>query len=507
MRSFKSRRGSLLIVAMLLSAIIAIFLTSYVQLSLNALNLSNRSFYSNAAMNLVDTGLEQAMWAINNSNNWTGAGFSTYSTGQYRGTFPSSTTSYSLSGGAAGQVKVWANPTGANPEVVAEAIITLPTGNQIIKEAEIYMTQSSFFKDGLVAKNTITFSGNNASVDSWNSSTTDAPTGQTPITAPVPYISSGVYQNATDSGKIGSTSVAVDSLSISNANINGYAAVGGNSSSDLSVGAQGYVGPYGTANGTINPAYVTYDFTTSFPDASAPTNSSITLSAISGATSLPRAGDSGVSVTSSGVTTTTYYYNVSTIGLSGNGDILTIGGSSTSTSKVNVVITLTNPPGATDVAITGKGGITIAKNATLAMYAPGNVSIAGNGITNGTYDPSSALSSTNTPNQPSAFQFYGTETAAQATANGDQTISISGNGVLSGVVYAPNANISMNGGGNSGQVLGAMVGNSVSVTGNSAFHYDTSLASLGSSGLWSLSKWRELYTSTDRNTYATQLNF
>ena len=65
LRPSNSRRGSLLIVAMLFSAIIAIALTSYIRLSRTTLNISNRAFYNNAAMNLAEQGLEEAMYSIN----------------------------------------------------------------------------------------------------------------------------------------------------------------------------------------------------------------------------------------------------------------------------------------------------------------------------------------------------------------------------------------------------------------------------------------------------------
>src|SRR6188508_15451 len=73
---FRSERGSLLIVAMLLSAIIAIALTSYLRLTRSSLTISNRALYNNAAMNLAENGLEEAMYSINkkvadNTYDWT----------------------------------------------------------------------------------------------------------------------------------------------------------------------------------------------------------------------------------------------------------------------------------------------------------------------------------------------------------------------------------------------------------------------------------------------------
>jgi hypothetical protein len=480
----QSTRGSALIVALIFAAIIAISLTSYIQLSLNSYKLAQRSFYANAAMNLVDTGLEQALWSLNNSS-WTGAGFTLASgtTNKWQGTFPSATTSYPFTQGVTGQVKVWVDQSNANlPHAVASAIITLGDGTTLTKEAEVYMQRRSYFNNGLVAKNNITFSGNNASVDSWNSNPTNTAGVSIPYTSAV----------ANDGGKIGSTSVAVDSISVSNANIYGYAAIGSSSLSGISVGSNGLVGPYGTPNGTIDTTRVTYDFTTSFPDATTPTTSGYALSAISngGITTLPRTGDAPASDGK-------YYYNIPSISLTGNGNQLAIAGG-------DVVLNVTNTTG-TSVTTAGNGSITIATGSSLALYTAGGVSIAGNGVSNGTYDPDNPISASNTPNQPASFQLYGTQPASQTPPY--QSISISGNGILSGVVYAPNANISLNGGGSSGQVLGAMVGNTVGVTGNSTFHYDESLANLDTSQLWGLSKWRELASASDRTAYASDLSF
>src|SRR5262245_11415810 len=65
LRHRNARRGSLLIVAMLLSAIIGISLVSYLHLGRTTLTISNRALYNNGAMNLAEQGLEEAMYAVN----------------------------------------------------------------------------------------------------------------------------------------------------------------------------------------------------------------------------------------------------------------------------------------------------------------------------------------------------------------------------------------------------------------------------------------------------------
>jgi hypothetical protein len=534
MRSFKSKRGSVLLVAMIFALSTAIFLGSYMSLALQSLKLSDRSFYSNAAMNFVDTGVDQAMWAMNNST-WTG--FSTLSTNQYQGTFPSSSTYYNLSGGVKGQVKVWVNNNVTPAQAVAKAIITLNDGSQIIKEAEVYMTSTSYFKNGLVAKNTITLDGN-ATVDGWNSD---------PSGTYTPYSAAAVDVNGTANGKVGSTDVALSSVSGNgNAAIYGYAAVGGSASGDVS--GLNTVGKYGTTG--INPSYVTYDFTTSFPDSTTPTGDTYTdpstlakttvafdntasdagyntntIGAITTDTTLPVNAATDKSITINGVTT--YYYYTPTANLNSNA-VLTVA------PGYNVVIMTTASSGTTVGTGGGSGGINIpgavaavpatttttttthghtttttttttpaipaTAASSLTIYTAGDVSISGQGVMNGGTTAGSA-------NQPVNFQLYGTRSAAAAGTSNYQSISVSGNGIFSGVVYAPNATISGSGGGNSGGIFGAMVGNSVSITGGESFHFDQSLANFGGSGLYSVSKWRELYTLSDRSTYATQLNF
>jgi hypothetical protein len=495
MHAHSFQRGSVLITALLFAAIIAISLGSYIQLALSSAKLANRSFYANAGMNLADTGLEQSLWSLNNSS-WTGtAGFVARSghAGQWQGTFPSTSTYYQFSHGVRGQVKVWVDTATGTPHAVAQATVTLGNGSTVVKMAEAYMQKRSYFANGLVAKNTITFSGNNAAVDSWDSGYDPAH----PLNTPIAYIGSGPLKNSRDHGQVGSLSVNVGAIGVNNADINGFVAIGSASLSGVSVGPQGFVGPYGTPNGTIDTSHVTYDFTTSFPDVSAPSSGitqSYTIAAIGSSITLPRAADAA---SSDGK----YYYYVPSISLSGNGTTLSIGGSS-----AKVVIILTAASG-NSVSISGHGGIAIPTGSSLAMYTSANVAIAGNGVANGTYNAAQALSASNTPNQPIAFQLYGTRSEAQVATSGKQNFSISGNGVLSGIVYAPNADVSMNGGGNSGQVLGAMVADTVSLTGNSVFHYDESLSKFGSSNLWAVTKWRELTTTSDRNAYAAQLAF
>ncbi|HVS51879.1 MAG TPA: hypothetical protein VHD62_05940 [Opitutaceae bacterium] len=478
-------RGSVLIVALILAAVVAISLTSFLKLALNASKLANRSFYSDGAQNLVDTGLEQALWSLNNAT-WSGANFSARSghAGEYQGTFPSSSTYYNFSAGVKGRVKVWVDDTTSTPHAVAQATVTLADGTTFTKMAEAYMRKRSYFSNGLVARDTLNFVGN-VRIDSWisNSDTTS--------TADDVAYSAGI---ARDRGQVASLRTTVDSdpsIAIGNADVYGYAAIATSDITDLAVGATGRLGSFTAANGYIDPTRVTYDFTTNFPDVPAPgtggLDHSYTIAAITTPTVLPVPGD--LPNTTDGK----YYYTVPSIGIAGH-DTITI------THGTNVVLTVTG-----NVSSTGNSEIDIQPSAvvagtpvpaaTLAMYAGGDVSITGNGVVNG---------SSSTSNATTAFQLYGTRTAAQAAISGMQSFSIKGNGYLTGIVYAPNANVSVTG---NGDTYGAVVANQVHMVGNGNFHYDESLANVASSNIWAVVKWRELSSASDRSTYSTQLSF
>jgi hypothetical protein len=100
---------------------------------------------------------------------------------------------------------------------------------------------------------------------------------------------------------------------------------------------------------------------------------------------------------------------------------------------------------------------------------------------------------------------YGTRSAATAGTGNQQTLTIDGGSGFSGVIYAPNANTTFNGG---GDILGAVVCNLATLNGGAHFHYDLALASFGGgSSTNNISKYRELESAGDRALYAAQLNF
>ncbi len=459
------RRGSLLIVTMLLSAIIAISLTSYIRLSRTTLTISNRAFYNNAAVNLAEQGVEEAMYALNQNvanTAYTWPGWTIAGSDAYR-----EWTGVTLSQGATASYRVYVyNNSAANvaaKTIISRSRVTLGgiATAPIDKWIKVTCRKTSKFANGLVAKDSILFNGNNATVDSWNSD----PDNNT-ATAAIPY-SSGVKH---DLGSVGSISVSVGAVAVNNADIYGYAATGG---ALPAVGSQGRIGPFGTGNGVMDMSRVNTDFTANFDPVTAPAGSYSNYGGVINTNeSLPRATD-----TTMGTGIYAGYYMIEADSIDLNNKALTI------TNKV--ILKLTNTSTSIDLGGNTNTKIAVNTGAMLQVYGAGDMKITGGGIMNGG-------SNLGTANQPINCQFYGTKTTGIP-----QDIQIGGNGVLSAVVYAPNGSLKING---NGDVLGSYVANDITVVGNSLFHYDEALGNFGGNNPFRISVWKELTTAADRST-------
>ncbi len=454
-------RGSLLIVAMIFAAVLGIAITTYIRMARSNLTISNRAFYNNAGINLAETGLEEAMWGINQMvagnasawDNWTTSGNNAWR----------KWTGYAFDQNATGTVRVYvANYNGASaPNLVARSTVQLADGAPIEKWIQVTLSKRSKFANGLVAKDSISFSGNNASVNSWNSDPDNDPG-----TAAIPF--SDAVKN--DNGSVGSVSVSVDAVLVQNADIWGYAATGG---ALPSVGSNGLVGPFGTSSGTMDMSHVSTDFSASFDAVSAPSQSYYVIGGITNNTTLPRGGDSAAADGK-------YYYEATQINF--NNKTLTI--------SDKVVLKLTDTT--TSISIGGGSGeLHIDAGASVEIYAPGDIDIGGSGVFNGGTTAAAA-------NQPVSCQIWGTK------ASGVQDIEIAGNGVLSAIVYAPQGSVKING---NGDVCGSVVANDITCVGNAAFHYDESLANFDGGSPYGITRWKELTAAADRASYEAVLSF
>lgn len=435
-----SRRGSVLVVALILGIGITLSIGSFIVLTVNTAKLSQRSFHANSCLNLAEAGLEEAIYALNQADWSTWSTHSSGSDNKFK-TIPN----FDLGQGNTGEVTVlvYGATTSPTPTIVSQGKATASIGPPIVKQLEIKVQRKSQFASGLVAKDTITFSGGNAYVDSYNSGD---PT----------YSTGGMYDASKkkDNGTVGSVSVAVDSISISNSDVWGYVATGG---------AFPSVGPNGTIKGADTPPGVdvdtnriTTDFTSSFDNVSdIPTSFDVVLTNL--------AGSSNHTLGTAGTATIIKATSID----NNNGRVITVYG--------DVTLVVTN-------GITVKGDFIVAANSTLKLYIEGDMDIGGNGLAN-------------VDGKPEGLIVYGTNTTV-----GGQLIKLHGNGAMSAAVYAPNATVDMKGGGSSGSMSGSVVANKIKITGNYSFHYDEALRNLGGGNPFSVASWRELVNQADRVT-------
>lgn len=439
----RRQRGAVLIVALLLAALIAVGLGSYLNLNLSSSRLAKRTFNGYAALNLAEAGAEEAVWSFNRTqrgdtdawSKWTTKGSAAWQT----------FADFNLGANSTNWVKVYVDNhtpgTNARPKIVAQASVGAPGEAPVTKMLEVTLRRRSLFANGLVAKDTVSFAGAVASVDSWNSD----PDGNA-ATAPVPY--SAAVRN--DRGSVASAAVINSAVLVNQANIWGNVATGGG---QPEVGTNGTIRGVDTPTGVkVDPKKISTDFNADFDVLTAPVDGTILKTV--GATL--------------GIAGTKTKWRIPSIALKGS-DTLTILG--------DVTIVLTAGTGTNAIDVAGTAQIIVPAGSKLTIYVEAHVKIAGKGLANGNV-------------QPISCQIYGV-----STSPGGQEFEIVGNGSLAAVVYAPNGNVEIKG---NGDVMGSIVANKIKLAGNAAFHYDESLTERDSNQPFAISKWRELTRAIDR---------
>jgi len=180
--SARSERGTVLIVALVLAAVIGVSLVSYIKLSTTSLRLSQRSFFSESANHLVEAGLEDALYCFNQMGSgvavdvaWTTAMWNKSGVTAKR-TMPT----FPLDQGSSAVVKIYVNGYDGSipsPIVVAKATITPFEGRPIVKIIQITLRKNQgLFASGVVAKNKVEWNGH-LIADRWVSNATNSPTG------------------------------------------------------------------------------------------------------------------------------------------------------------------------------------------------------------------------------------------------------------------------------------------------------------------------------------------
>ncbi len=468
MSRINNKNGSVIIAALILTLVLGTLVGVYLNTVVQEEELSYRSRMAFQAVNVAEAGINNAIYSFITTD-W--SDWEAGANGYYRDAFTEISNPPSPDGleGYTGLgtnenflVKVYAqkgDPTSDNPDelpvVLAEGIVTLNNGITVSRQIMVRLkhgasddpTDGGFWGNGILAKTTLTFNGNNQSVDSFN---TNDPMGQSSVT--------DIYETqrtlmgttflghdlAYSNGSVASLSLDASDISLGNADIYGSIATGaGETDTDV----KDFIGPNGSIytamsasdeddsfDGSIDNEYVSYDFYASLPDVKVPSDFDLA--------SAETEYEDTLAGTETAYEFTDYY--LSSLTLSGS-DTLYI------TGNVRLVV-----DGDLKVSGTQDARIELAEGANLELFVSGDINISGGGIINS--------------GNPPSLRIYNTGV--------DTEVTLGGNAAISAAVYAPNSDITLNGGGTGGAFYGAVVGENVTVNGEYDFHYDEALANL-----------------------------
>jgi hypothetical protein len=470
--SFKTNReqGSLILTSMFIAGIIGVALASYLMLVGNQ-NLSvYRSQTWNSSIPLAEAGTEEALALINKYSgtsttpeNWTNSasadGWSSPAPGVYYVQRFLGNDYYQVyitnlndkpTIKATGTMQWNYQLASAAPETMFAAI-GVPTPSTSVSRAVLLSTgRNSPFSGGILVKKGITLSGGIV-IDSFNSQNPNYSTnGQ--------YVLSK-HKDGGDIGTIESNVVAVVTDS-GGADVYGHVATGPNSTVNSSGnGAIGSIGWISGGNRGVQPGWGRSDMNVVIQDPSLPDLSAFfPHTQLNGFPSGPASNG------------TNYTYLISPAG--GSGKYMLNGNPNLSGSQsiyINGNVALDFPTG---FSTSGQAYIYITPGSTLKMYFGGNVNLSGGGVVNGSS--------------------YATNCACFGLP-GCTSFAYSGNSGFVGTIYAPEANVALSGGGSTGMnYVGALVGNSVNISGNYTFHYDESLGGPVQQTFYYVTSWQEV---------------
>ena len=295
---------------------------------------------------------------------------------------------------------------------------------------------------GIVGIDGVNLSGNNLTTDSFDSADATKSTN-------------GKYDagKAGDKGDVVSNSGLVNSVAVGNADVKGHVSTGPNGT--VSIGSSGSVGSKQWVEGGnlgIQPGYVSDDANVDIPQVTAPYTTGFT----------PPKGN--YAIQNPDGTTSTYDYvlfpGVNWVIGNLNGKVYVAPG--------NVTLYVKD-----SIKISGTDQIYLAHGSSLQIYMAGaSADFGGQGI-----------------NNPDAnafgFQFYGLPS--------NTYVSLGGNFTYTGVVYAPNADFSLGGGGNDTiDWAGACITRTVKLNGHIHAHRDLNISRWFPIGPFIVNAWNEL---------------
>jgi hypothetical protein len=454
-------KASVFLVAMGMTALFALVLSSYLTLVAGQADSVSRSQNYDTAIPVAEAGVEEALALINKNGGATTWTNSLASDGWSTMTASNTTTKSNLVFGANYYLVTVSNPPSGTPTITSTAVVpyiehawgaqmntntTSPASTVVLERTiQIQTTQSPQYGGGLVAKGDITFSGG-ASVDSFNSMNTNlSVNGQYSAT------------KRDDKATVG-TNGKVHAAIVGNGSVNIYGYVdtgpGGTvvTSGNVSIGDMNWVN--GGTNG-IEPSRSNDNFNVTFPDVAIP-SATFALTPSSG--TIAGTNYTMVFEGSNFWGTSNVMYQTS-ISMSGQQKAIVTNGAA--------VLYI---PNGSSLSTSGQSFIYVAPGSSLTIYCgASSVSLSGGSFAGAT--------------NADDLTIYGLPTCT--------SIQFSGGSAFTGTVYAPEASFQGSGG---TTFIGALVANTFDFTGGATVHYDENLGKTGPTTGYVANNWQEMAT-------------
>lgn len=312
--------------------------------------------------------------------------------------------------------------------IVSQGYNPMPGSDTFIsRTVRVTTAPQSVFFGAMVMRNSIRMNGNDILTDSYDSEDESKSTG-------------GMYDptKAGDNGDVGCAGGLLNAFKVGNANIHGQVLTSPTGS--LRIGPNGTVGStdwHLGGNTGIEPGWHMPDLNMDFPSVEAPFTSAV--------------------APAGGVESGTNFNYVLT---GGNYMLPQLSGNVIVKGETTLYVTGDVTFGSMDLLIIEPG-------AKLKLYVGGEKTTINTVV--------------NTSGNAQAFTYFGLPS--------NKILNINGNSSMSAAIYAPEAEISFNGG---IDFYGSLIGKDASLNGNSAFHYDESLARIQPRRAIIITSWNEI---------------
>ncbi len=431
----KPKRGSVLVAVMVVSAILSIAAGGYLTYLNHEYYLNYRSLHWTQALHLCESGIEDGIQEIN-FKYLKGAGFASGDGWQPIGGAVAPLISFG--GGDTGFSKTVTGFTDTSGAVVGDYTIQVinPSSENPVFVAKATVTNHPYGKPVSRMAKVIGYERALFSYAVFSDGQIDGVNADSYDSSNPLYSTDGQYDpdKKRDRGDVGTNSTVTDTIDVGIA-IYGTASVGPGGTV-----SGGIVGPFGTPNNTVATGYFRDDTRVDIPPPSLPSNFSPSVSY----------GNLNSGTVSSGDYTAT-----------------SLGGGVVFEGNVRIHVK-------GNIGVSGNKEIKVTPGSKVEIYVDGDMDIGGNGFVN--------------PGNPTTLQLYGMATS--------KSINLHGNGAFSGAIYAPTADLTLKGGGNSGVIYGSVVVKSYNANGGAAgkvwVHYDEALKQSGPSVGYRATSWQEL---------------